>query len=349
LLKTMLIRRTLAAVALLAVSLAGARAQKKIARDWTKAPAVAQSDTRATIFAVGDVHGDYDRLLRLLKAAGLVEAVPADAAKVRWSGGKATLVITGDMIDKGPKCPEVLQLVQRLRAEAAAAGGQVVALAGNHEVDFLRNPLSEKAAEFAGQLKAAGFDPKAVGACQGELGAFLCSLPFAARVNDWFFSHAGNSGGRTMSQLIADLQSGVDKDGFDTAQLTGANSVVLARMGALGPGGKAWFETGNPRQGGAQTLADYIKALGVAHVVQGHHHGEVRFPDGKRRKVGEIYQWRGRLFLIDAGMSQDIDDSHGAVLRIRPGEASAICPDGRITRLWSAQQPDASKGVRCGW
>jgi hypothetical protein len=40
---------------------------------------------------------------------------------------------------------------------------------------------------------------------RGEFGEFLCSLAFAARVGDWFFSHAGDSGGRKIEDLAIDL------------------------------------------------------------------------------------------------------------------------------------------------
>ncbi len=263
-----------------------------------------------------------------------------------WSAGKAVLVFTGDMIDKGPKGPAVIALILALRTEAARAGGQVIALAGNHEVDFLRDPASEKAKEFALQLKDAGLDAKVVAACGGEVGAFFCSLPFAARVNDWFFSHAGNSGGRTMARLISDLQNGYDKDGYETPQLIAPDALIQARLDGRNP---FWFAAREARQPEDQVIADYAAALGVAHIVEGHQHNEMRFPDGEARKLGEIYQWRGRLFLIDAGLSQDIDESAGAVLRMRSGEASVVCPSGRIVNLWnSSEKPVASRGVACG-
>ena len=46
----------------------------------------------------------------------------------------AVLVQTGDVTDRGPDSLEVIELMIRLEAEAAAAGGEVVALVGNHEV-----------------------------------------------------------------------------------------------------------------------------------------------------------------------------------------------------------------------
>lgn len=77
--------------------------------------------------AVGDVHGAYDELVSILRSSGLLDA------DGHWSGGEATLVQTGDLLDRGPRVREVLDLLRRLQAEAAAAGGRVEVLLGNHE------------------------------------------------------------------------------------------------------------------------------------------------------------------------------------------------------------------------
>ena len=340
-----------AAALFLGVVLPATFAQTRGSRDWVKHPAVMQLDTQADIFAIGDVHGDCDRLVELLTGARIVQP-NAPGGNVHWIADKATLVFTGDLIDKGPNAPAVIALVRSLSDQAERAGGRVIALMGNHENDFLRDPDSDKVRDFAGQIRADGLNPRTIAACGGDVGAFLCAMPFAARVGDWFFSHAGNTGGRTIGRLTRDLQTGVDRDGFGTPQLTDGNSLLAARLGAQGPGGKSWFETGGATQGADQILAANAAALGVAHIVQGHQHAEVRFPDGKVRKAGEMFQWHGRLFLIDTGMSREIDDSMGAVLHIRTGptgEAAAICPDGRRTKLWDAtQMPGAAAGVRCG-
>ncbi|MBZ5657925.1 MAG: metallophosphoesterase [Acidobacteriia bacterium] len=90
---------------------------------------VASSDnTPERLVVVGDVHGDFDDLCRILKRAGLVDD------QNRWIGGTATLVQTGDLVDRGPKGREAMDLLMGLEKEAAKAGGQVVPLLGNHEV-----------------------------------------------------------------------------------------------------------------------------------------------------------------------------------------------------------------------
>jgi hypothetical protein len=80
------------------------------------------------LIAIGDVHGDFDDFCLLLKRVGLVDA------QHHWTGGNTTLVQTGDLIDRGPKGREVMDLFISLEKEATKAGGQVVPLLGNHEV-----------------------------------------------------------------------------------------------------------------------------------------------------------------------------------------------------------------------
>ncbi len=79
------------------------------------------------IIAVGDIHGDYDNFVKILKSAGLVD----DSHK--WKGGKTHLVQTGDILDRGDHAKEVLDLIMRLQKEAEEAGGKVHVLLGNHE------------------------------------------------------------------------------------------------------------------------------------------------------------------------------------------------------------------------
>ena len=191
-----------------------------------------------------------------------------------------------------------------------------------------------------------------VRSCNGEVGQFLCSMPFAARVNGWFFSHAANTDGRTLPQLIADLQGAVDQDGFGTKQLIGENSLLEARIGPAGPGAKSWFDVETPAKNSEQLLSRYAAALGVAHFVEGHHHGAVSFDDGAQRQAGEMFQRYGLLFLIDTGMSRDVGDSTGAILHIRTGnlqEATAICADGKRTAIWDdRRRPRIGKADVCG-
>ena len=90
--------------------------------------AVAPSVTAGErIVAIGDIHGNYDGFVSILQRAGLVDR------DTHWIGGETTLVQTGDIFDRGLGVFKVLDLLMRLEGEAAAAGGQVIVLLGNHE------------------------------------------------------------------------------------------------------------------------------------------------------------------------------------------------------------------------
>lgn len=82
----------------------------------------------ARLVAVGDVHGDFDDFSLILKRTGLVDD------QNHWASGNATLVQTGDLLDRGPKGSEAMDLLMNLEKEAATNGGRVVPLLGNHEV-----------------------------------------------------------------------------------------------------------------------------------------------------------------------------------------------------------------------
>ncbi len=86
-----------------------------------------QSQASSRIVAIGDLHGDHAAFRAIVEAAGLVGP---DGA---WIGGDTILVQTGDVPDRGPESLLILRDLMRLQTEAAAAGGRVVALVGNHE------------------------------------------------------------------------------------------------------------------------------------------------------------------------------------------------------------------------
>ncbi|WP_437033222.1 metallophosphoesterase [Streptomyces sp. enrichment culture] len=83
------------------------------------------------LYVVGDVHGYLDELVAALQEQGLIDAAG------QWCAGTARLWFLGDFTDRGPDGIGVIDLVMRLSAEAAAAGGYCKALLGNHELLLL--------------------------------------------------------------------------------------------------------------------------------------------------------------------------------------------------------------------
>lgn len=91
-------------------------------------PRPVSEDGRGPLFVVGDVHGYLEELLAALAEQGLIDG------DGNWAAGNARLWFLGDFTDRGPDGIGVIDLVMRLSAEAAAAGGYCKALMGNHEL-----------------------------------------------------------------------------------------------------------------------------------------------------------------------------------------------------------------------
>ena len=79
------------------------------------------------IVAVGDVHGDYEQFVKLLRSAGLIDD------NEDWAAGRTHLVQTGDVPDRGADTRKVMDLLMKLEKQAKKAKGYVHALIGNHE------------------------------------------------------------------------------------------------------------------------------------------------------------------------------------------------------------------------
>ncbi len=309
-------------------------------RSW-----VVEIDTPQDIYAVGDPHADYDRLTGVLRSAKVVDA------SGKWIARKSVLVITGDTIDKGPEQVKTISYIRALQLDAAAAGGRVVLTLGNHEAEFLADPKGKKTAEFAEALQSKGMKPKDVADCGGDLGKFLCSLPVAVRVNDWFFSHGGHTAGRSIREINEAVAKGFASQRYKSDQFIGDDSILEARLSEKGPGGVPWFLGGDPKGDPAKVLAEYAARLGVHHIVQGHQPGKVEFPDGVARKKEDLFQRYGLLFLTDGAMSSGIEGSTGTggAIHITATSATAICANGTDTfRLWPAPTGKDTASIHCG-
>jgi hypothetical protein len=299
-------RRWLCAALLLAACSASTEKDSRD-RDFTAYPAfVVQATPAARVWAVSDIHGGYDRLIALLQGNGLIDA------NLAWSAGDAHLYVLGDLIDKSTGGLSTVRFLIALQAQAAAAGGEVIVTMGNHELEFLADPYNDKSAAFLTDLTDAGLDPKAV-ADGADVGAWMRGLPFGILDGDWFFSHAGNTGGRSLSQLAGDIEVDLHTHHKTGTALLDDDSLLEAQL---------WWATADPKA----TIDANLFALPAKHLVFGHDPNVL----ATRGSLGQLYD--ARLFLIDTGMSPIVNDSQGALLLIeRDGAsttASAAFPTG---------------------
>ena len=79
---------------------------------------------------IGDLHGCYDELVLLLDQLGYT--VDADNFRAEPPAGRKA-VFLGDLVDRGPKIPQVLKLVMNMVASGAA-----LCIPGNHDVKLVK-------------------------------------------------------------------------------------------------------------------------------------------------------------------------------------------------------------------
>lgn len=98
------------------------------------APAPAQAQSTQSewsgverIVVFGDLHGDYDKYMDMLRTAQLIDG------RGNWSGGHTHFVQLGDVPDRGVGTRAIMDHLMRLERQAQRAGGYVHALVGNHE------------------------------------------------------------------------------------------------------------------------------------------------------------------------------------------------------------------------
>jgi protein phosphatase len=87
---------------------------------------------------VGDVHGCADELIALLEKLGYRVELAEGAARVAHPEGRK-LVFAGDLVDRGPRTPDVLRI-----AMAAVASGAGYAVQGNHDHKLARQMAGRK-------------------------------------------------------------------------------------------------------------------------------------------------------------------------------------------------------------
>jgi len=95
-------------------------------------------DSPQKVFSVGDMHGDFGHFQLILSGLGLATF---EGNEVRWTGGDSILVSTGDTVDRGEHARSIYLAFQELARQAPEFGGEVVNLAGNHELMNLQGDL----------------------------------------------------------------------------------------------------------------------------------------------------------------------------------------------------------------
>ncbi len=222
------------------------------------------------IFAVSDIHGEYEALIDLLRNSGIVDE------DLHWSWGDGHLVIDGDVFDRGDRVTECFWLIYRLEQEAALAGGRVHMLIGNHEVMAMMGDLRYVNTKYMGGIVRRTYItyPDLFGPDM-ELGRWLRSKHLAIRLNDVLFVHAGMPPEAVERGLSLDDMNRVARESLDlrTYELVFSDTADFL-FGRAGPTWyRGFFEASESSRYPAATSEEIeaiLDAYGAETVVVGH-------------------------------------------------------------------------------
>lgn len=257
---------------------------------------LAKTPAPARLVAIGDLHGDLQVTRAALRLAGAIDD------KDRWAGGGLVVVQVGDQIDRGDQDKEIIELFDRLRAEAKAAGGMVMALVGNHEAinvslrfDYV-TPAGLRQFENLPGLRLD--DPRLAtlpAAAKPRGAAFMAGGPYAKKlaerdavaiVGDTLFVHGGVEP-KHVKYGLARINREISR------WMAGESPAPSDKV--LGEGGVLWSRrySAAPEAKDCEVLRDALALSGARRMVVGH----------TVQRGGISPACDGRVWRIDVGLS----------------------------------------------
>ncbi|WIA59954.1 metallophosphoesterase [Stenotrophomonas sp. BIO128-Bstrain] len=224
---------------------------------------VARFPATPRIVALSDIHGQYGLLVKLLRAHHVIDNDD------RWSLGDATLVVAGDVFDRGPEVTEAFWLLYSLQQQAAAAGGAVHFVLGNHETMVLYNDLRYVNPKYLKSAQLLGRSYPALYGPDSTIGQWLRTRPVLLRVGDTLFLHGGIAPEnldlvRNMEATNAGYQAAV---GLPKEQVKAAPDTARLFDGKTSP---IWYRGYFDGRMDTAQVAALLKQLDLTRIVVGH-------------------------------------------------------------------------------
>lgn len=217
------------------------------------------------IAALSDVHGQYDLFIKILKNNGIIDE------ENQWAYGEGHFVIVGDIFDRGDKVQECLWFVYQLEQQAAAAGGKVHYLLGNHEVMVLTGDLRYIHDKYRKTEQLFQMPYWQIFGPNSELGKWLRTKPVTMSINDIQFVHGGLSPSLVASKFsVADINSTFSDQIIDAVAEDSIynNPRINFLDGTQGPiWYRGYFRDDNFTESQLDMVLDYF---GVKRIVVGH-------------------------------------------------------------------------------
>ena len=198
------------------------------------------------IMVIGDIHGEYDYLLKLLRKTNVIDD------KNNWIWGHGHIVFCGDIFDRGEKVTESLWLINQLERKAKLKGGRVHLLLGNHELMTLNDDSRYLSPKYCFICNRFDLNYANLYSKKTVLGRWLRTKNTAIKINDILFVHAGISPTIARNKLSIDSINNIVRNYINNPREMGKIPVSNLVLGSEGP---LWY------RGYIMNLYNYKKIL----------------------------------------------------------------------------------------
>lgn len=218
-------------------------------------------DANSLLFVIGDIHGHLEKMIRLLRFAGLANA------QAQWLGGNAQLWFMGDFTDRGPDGIGVLDYVMRLQHDAVEKGGRVGALLGNHDAGIVSARLFREVRTdgpggtfYRDWVKNGGLDSD-LERLEARHIEWIQQLPAMALVQNRLLVHADALFYLNYGETIEQVNAATTRD------LGNSSAVGYDRLMSFA-GERLAFSPKNP--GGVTRAQQFLQQFGGKQIIHGH-------------------------------------------------------------------------------
>jgi hypothetical protein len=260
--------------------------------------------TPKRIIAVGDLHGDFNALLKILEEQQLVNR------SGKWTGGGTHVVILGDYSDRGDDTRYIMEFLIDLEQKAYDKGGRVHVLLGNHELmvtkgDYLY--VSQRAIEsfngFSGKGTSGPIsEMKYAYSGNSKYAVWLRNQKTILKIGDSLFVHAGLD------------RWALEKDPGKINDIIRAWMAYYQGMGPKPKKKKKWAVDKNGPLWTRELAEGRIPGKTVEAILEKYKVKRIIIGHTRQRKISQLYG--GKVFNIDTSMSYVFNDGILSCLEI---------------------------------
>jgi hypothetical protein len=236
-------------------------------------------DMPSKIFVMGDIHGQYKRMIEMLTVGGVIDK------KTDWNFGDGHLVFIGDISDRGDGVMEAYWLIYKLEQQAEKVGGKVHLLIGNHEAMILKNDIRYISNKYYGLTSNLDIEYHKLFSDNTIIGRWLRSKNVVEKIGNTLFVHAGISpelAGRNMSLEEINTAFRHFLNQKDESSYTQLDKFIISSYGPVWYRG--YLRGSGPYEAIEQsTLESILKDYNVEQVVVGHTEVDLINPINKGR------------------------------------------------------------------